>query len=68
VGSVVRMLQEGAIKQLELTQILKSIFDFMDSEKENMDEVMLDHKASGMMADPRVIKSRAKRNKVFLAM
>jgi len=40
----------------------------MDSEKENMDDVMLEHKASEMMIDPSVIKSKAKRNKVFLAM
>jgi len=60
------MLREGAREHLELMRILKPIFDFMDDEKENMDETMLEHKASKMMLDPRVIKSRMKRNNVFL--
>jgi len=40
----------------------------MDKNEEQLDEVMLEEKVCNMMLDSRVIKSKAKRNKVFVAM
>jgi len=46
IGSVVQMLKEGVTMQLDLTRILKPIFDFMDKNEDNLDEVMLEEKAA----------------------